>query len=461
MRSSQASAVNPTGEYGDAMGQPQSEGQAGKPKGARPNREGKPWKRPDGRWTVRVYPPEGTIDRKPWQVYGKTRAEAIRKRGELEAKLARGLPSDPDQTVGDYMRRWLDVTLPQYVAAGELAASTMDSYRDNAGLHIIPGTEPTLRYVKLAALSAPMIREWQDRLLKKPSGRPRRKLRKGEKALPPPPPLSPRTVAYCRAILHKALADALRDEAAGLERNVARLVKPPKERQKRAKPTISPDDASALLISMSQDRLWCYWLVAFALGFRRGEGLGMRWQDLDLTKRIWKPRLSVQRLRGDADPDTGRRRGRLVAKELKSETSLAPVAIPETAVEALAAWQREQRKVRMAAPVWADLDLVFTTGTGTAIEPRSIDRAWERICDRAGIPRVRLHDLRHACASYLLAAGVDLKTVQATLRHAHGSTTQMYLHALEEVPRAGAEAMDAIIAGLRQRPGGPGRKSGS
>ena len=65
-----------------------------------------------------------------------------------------------------------------------------------------------------------MVREWQDRLCRKPSGRPRRKLRKGETELPPPPPLSPRTVAYCRAILHKALEDAMRDEAAGLERNV-------------------------------------------------------------------------------------------------------------------------------------------------------------------------------------------------------------------------------------------------
>jgi integrase len=438
----------------------QSEGH-GKPGGARPNREGKPWKRADGRWTARVWPPPGSIDRKARYVYGRTRTEAAARRDELAAKLAAGQPSDPAQTVGEYMTRWLDVTLAQYVGAGELAASTMDSYRDNARLHIIPDAEPTLRDVKLAALSAPMIREWQHRLGQKPSGRPRRRLRAGEKALPPPPPLSARTVAYCRAILAKALEDAVRDEAAGLRRNAARLVKPPRERQKQARTAISPGDVSALLIAMSEDRLWCYWLVAFALGFRRGEGLGMRWQDLDLAERVWTPRLSVQRVRGDADPVTGKRRGKLVAKELKTESSLTPVAVPVTAAEALARWQREQRRVRMSARVWADLDLVFTTGAGTALEPRGVDRAWERLCERAGVPRVRLHDLRHACASYLLAAGVDLKTVQATLRHAHGSTTQMYLHALEEVPRAGADAMDAIITGLREHPAGPGRKAGS
>jgi integrase len=327
----------------------------------------------------------------------------------------------------------------------------MDSYRDNAELHIVPSAQPTLAHVKLAALDAPMVREWQDRLMRKPSGRPRRKLRKGERALPPAAPLSPRTVAYCRAILHKAIEDAVRDGTAGLERNVVKLVRPARERQKKAKPTVSPQQAGALLLAMDGDRMWCYWLCAFALGFRRGEGLGMRWEDLDLETRIWTPRLSVQRLRGDPDPETGRRRGRLVAKELKSEASLAPVAIPVAAAEALARWQREQRKQRMSAAAWADLGLVFTTGAGTAIEPRTIDRAWERLCKRAGVPGVRLHDLRHACASYLLAAGVDAKTVQGVLRHAHGSTTQMYLHALEEVPRAGADAMDGIIEGLQRR----------
>ncbi len=423
----------------------------GKPAGARPNREGKPWQRSDGRWTARVWPPEGTFDTKPRYVYGRTRKDAIARRDELGAKLARGLPSDPDQTVDDYMRRWLDVTLAQYVAAGEMAASTMDSYRDNAALHIIPAAAPTLAHVKLRRLDAPMVREWQHRLGQKPSGRTPKKRRKGEPAAEPKV-LSPRTVAYCRAILHRAIADAVRDEAAGLGRNVVSLVKPPRERQKKARTAITPAQASALLLAMAEDRLWCYWLCSFALGFRRGEGLGMRWADLDLDRRVWTPRQSVQRVRGDADPATGRRKGKLVAKELKSEASTAAVAMPVTAVDALGRWQREQRKTRMCAKVWADLDLVFTTGVGTAIEPRNVDRAWERLCARAGVPRVRLHDLRHACASYLLAAGVDLKTVQVTLRHAHGSTTQMYLHALEEVPRSGADAMDGIIEGLRGKP---------
>ena len=179
----------------------------------------------------------------------------------------------------------------------------------------------------------------------------------------------------------------------------------------------------------------------------------MRWDDLDLERRIWTPGLQVQRQRGDADPATGKRgRGRLVARDLKTRASREPVALPAAAVEALARWRIEQRKQQLAAPVWADLGLVFTTGLGTAVEPRNINRQWEKVRDRAGIERpARLHDLRHACASYALAGGADLKTVQRMLRHARISTTQVYVHALEDVPRAGADVMDRVLEGLRQR----------
>ena len=429
----------------------------GKPAGARPNREGKPWKRADGRWQARAYPPEGGIDTKPRYVYGKTRKEALDTRAAEEAKLAQGLPEDPHQTVADAFARWLDVTLPQYVRAGRLAASTMDSYRDNARLHILSPRDG-IGHIRLAELSAGTVREWQDRLSRKPSGRQPRTAPDHQavtQAKPnrgPRKTLSPRTVAYCREILHKMIADAIRDETAGLTRNVVDLVAPPK-----ADPTgpviLAPGDASALLTAMASDRWWCYWLVAFLLGFRRGEGLGMRWDDLDLEKRVWAPGLQVQRQRGDADPATGKRgRGRLVARELKTRASREPVALPDAAVEALAAWRTEQRRQRLAAPAWADLGLVFTTGLGTAVEPRNMNRQWEKVRERAGITRpARLHDLRHACASYALAGGADLKTVQRMLRHARISTTQVYVHALEDVPRAGADVMDRVLEGLRQR----------
>lgn len=435
----------------------------GKQKGARPNREGKPWKRKtDGRWMQRVYPPEGTIWDKPVHVYGKTRKECVENYEKKKAELASGRAPEPgsrDIKIGPYLKRWLYETLPQYVASGAMRQTTMWSYQENAELHIIPEKKkgvPTLAHVGLLELNAVMVREWQEGMLKKPSRRQRTRLRPGEAELPPPAMLAPRTVAYCQSILQKALNDAIRDEVGGLERNVVELVDPPGGRKKNAKVearkvarrVLRPEQAAVLLVAMAEDRLWCYWLVAFAQGFRRGEGLGMKWADLDFAGRTWLPELQVQWLRGDKDPETGKRKGRLAAVEVKTSESGEKIALTRTAAQALGRWEAEQNRMRLASPRWAELGLVFTTRLGTALSPRNVDRAWEQLCEKAGAPGTRLHDLRHACASYALANGADIKTVQQYLRHARVTTTQLYLHAIEEVPRGAADAMDDVIAGL-------------
>ena len=418
---------------------------AGKRKGARANREGKPWKRADGRWCARLYPAEGSVETRPQYIYGKTRAECKAKYDKAKADRDAGLApvGDGDVKIGPAMRRWLHETLPQYVRAGDMSETTMVGYQDHAELHIIPGPGkpgPTLAHIGLLELKAKAVRDWQDGLLQKPSGRQRRKLRAGETELPPLVILGPRTAEYARAILHKFLEDMIRDETAGLRRNVVDLVPPPRPRGKKA---------AALLIEMAKDPLWCYLLVAFAQGYRRGEGLGMRWEDIDFEALTWTPATQVQRVRGDRDPETGKRPGKLVSRELKTAASGETVALTRTASDALARWETEQNRMRRDAARWADLGLVFTTRLGTALEPRNVNRSWEALAARAGAPWARLHDLRHACASYALSKGADSKSVQQMLRHARLGTTELYLHAVRDVPRAAADAIDEALDELR------------
>jgi integrase len=415
----------------------------------RANKEGKPWQRPDGRWTARAYGPEANA--KPHYVYGKTRADAKDKRDALERELAAGMPAK-DMSLGQYLDAWLSRTLVQEVAAGHLAGSTLDSYADNARKHIVPD----LGHIALRALTVSRVRQWQYDLGRKPSGRPRRKLRPGEKKLPPPPPLSPRTVAYCHAILRRALNDAKRDEL--VAKNVAALVKPPKP-ARRERAALTPDQVAALLEASSGDTLWCYWLVVLTLGLRRGEGLALRWADLDFGARTVRMTETVQRIRGEADPVTGRRRGRLVSKGMKTDASEATAPVGDGLLEALRLHQREQLQTRMRSSAWLDADLIFTTSVGTALEPRNVNRAWAAVCSRAGVPGAKIHDLRHACGTYLANAGLPLKAVSSTLRHSRTSTTEMYVHALEETNREAAETMDAIVTDLRRRARGASRKS--
>lgn len=437
----------------------------GKQKGARANREGKPYKRSDGRWCMRLYPLKDGIETRTRYIYGKTRAECKANYDKAKADRDAGLvpSSGGDVKVGPAMRKWLYETLPQYVRAGAMSETTMISYQDTAENHIIAGPGkpgPSLAHIGLLELGARAVRDWQDGVLRKPSARQRKKLREGEAELPPAAILGPRTAEYARAILHKFIEDTIRDETAGLKRNVVDLVPPPlprgkKAQAKRRRPVIRPEQAGALLVEMAGDRMWCYWLVAFAQGFRRGEGLGMRWEDLDFGARVWTPGQQVQRVAGERDPKTGKRKGRLVARELKTETSGEPVALTRTAARALARWEAEQNRMRLSSARWADLGLVYTTRFGTALEPRNVNRSWEALCRRAGTPGVRLHDLRHACASYALAGGADIKSVQQMMRHAHLATTEFYLHALREVPRAAADAIDAAIGELMALSGIP------
>lgn len=429
---------------------------AGKQKGARGNREGKPTKRADGRWVMRLYPPEGGIRKTPRYIYGKTRRECKENYDDAKARQDAGIAPEPGEKevrVGPAMRRWLYETLPQYVRAGAMSETTMTSYQDTAENHIIPGDGkpgPSLAHIGLLALLPAAVRDWQDGLLQKPSAHQRTKLRPGEAKLPPPSVLKPRTAEYARAILRKFLQDMIRDQSTGLRQNVVDLVPPPLPRGKKAKarrmrPVIRPEQAGALLVEMAKDRLWCYWLVAFAQGFRRGEGLGMRWEDIDFDARTWTPVQQVNRVAGPRDPETGKRKGRLVSRALKTDSSGEKTALTRTAGRALGRWEAEQNRMRRDAERWADLGLVFTTRFGTAIEPRNVNRAWTALCDRAGVPGIRLHDLRHACASYALARGADSKSVQRMLRHARLETTELYLHAVEEVPRTAADAIDAAI----------------
>lgn len=100
-----------------------------------------------------------------------------------------------------------------------------------------------------------------------------------------------------------------------------------------------------------------------------------------------------------------------------------PLALPDTLRDALYVHREAQMLERRAAAYWIDPGLVFTTSVGTALEPRNVSRDWARLLEKAKIRKVRLHDLRHSAASFMLVQGVDMKVVQATLRHSRMSTT--------------------------------------
>lgn len=114
-------------------------------------------------------------------------------------------------------------------------------------------------------------------------------------------------------------------------------------------------------------------------------------------------------------------------------------------------YHRDQ-EARQLERVWVEPDLIFATSFGTAIEPRNVNRAWEALRDRAGVPGIRPHDLRHAAASMAFAAGASIKEVQAMLRRSRESTTSdIYVRVLESVRKGTADRMERRLAEDRER----------
>lgn len=216
-----------------------------------------------------------------------------------------------------------------------------------------------------------------------------------------------------------------------LTRNVASFAKPTRPRRHRFK-TWSVAEAATFLAAIREHRLYALFAVAIALGMRRGEALGLRWDDVDLIDGTMRMAMQLQRVAGELRHD-----------ETKTDDSTRVVALPGPCVQALRRHRAQQAAERSAAgDRWTDSGLVFTTRKGTPIEPRNINRTFDTLIAKIGVTRIRFHDLRHSCATLLFAQGVDLQTIKDLLGHSSiGVTSAIYVDVLREVQR---DAVDRL-----------------
>lgn len=199
----------------------------------------------------------------------------------------------------------------------------------------------------------------------------------------------------------------------------------------------SPEEAGQFLQASRGHRLYALFAVGVALGMRRGELLALRWSDVDLDERLVHVRQNVQRL-----PEVG-----LVYGSPKTGRSRRTIPLPGQSAKVLRAHRASQAAEMLAHGLrWTATDLVFTSTVGTVIEPRNLSRLFDQLIAAAGVRRIRFHDLRHTCASLLLAQGVPPRVVMDVLGHSQiAITMDLYSHVMPSALREAADAIDRAL----------------
>jgi integrase len=391
--------------------------------------EGSVYKRvKDGRWVATLPLGRDGMGKRIRRVfYGRTRQQALATRKAFQRDLEEGLVSARAArarrvyTVGTWLDYWLEARIAQ-----DREPTTYAQYETAARLHI----KPALGTIPLAELEADDVEAWLRTMQQDGVG------------------ARTRQVALTR--LRTALNFALERRAqTGLRYNAAALVSmPANQRPKVAAPNL--ENARRLLQATHGHRLEATVTVGLSLGLRRGEVIGLKWEDIDLEQRIVCVRRRVTRV--------GHRL--LVREGTKMDAEAAEtVAIPDLLVQALQTHRTRQLEERLKAGArWKGPEptiggkpagFVFTSTVGTVLEPRNVYRWWETVRLAAGLNDKTFHQLRHDCASLLLAQGVPMYAVSQILRHSSPAiTARFYAHLTPELQREAAASMDRLLSPL-------------
>ncbi len=309
------------------------------------------------------------------------------------------------ETLAGYVQRWLDYKKPR------LEPSAHIRYCELARLHVVP----QLGRYRLVDVRREHLRRLYDERLA--SG------------------LSKATVQRIHRFLHAALQDAVAEEL--VVRNVCDTISPPKP-DDVLWVVLTPAQARHLLDTVRGERYEALYVIALTTGMRQGELLALRWQEVDLDAGRIAVVRTIQRIRNQ-----GLHEGAPKSARGRRHVQLMPLG--------RAALHRQRACLdveRATAPRWTEQDLVFPNTVGKPMEGSNLDnRIHKPLMARLGLPPVRFHDLRHSCASLLLALGVHPKVVQELLGHAAiGTTLGTYSHTL---PTLQDDAMGRLQALLR------------
>ena len=337
-----------------------------------------------------------------------TKREATKAMREAISAFERGRSVRPSRrTVAQFLNEWHAAVRPS------LRPTTWTNYRDYLNAYVIPTIGDTaiqdLTPVRLNLLYGHLLENGR---VKRAGG------------------LAPKTVQNVHRMLHRALRDAVKWDV--LPRNVAEDAEAPRVR--RPKPKIwTPVQLGSFVNHVRDDRFFALWLLVVTTGLRRGELAGLRRDDIDFVHaRVspTTPRVVVA--------------GRAEESETKTRSGERTLALDPDTLAALRGyvtdWDHERQLLGQGS------QLLFVWPDGRPLHPDTITALFHKHCAEAGLPKIRLHDVRHSYATAALAAGISPKIISERLGHATAAfTMQTYTHVIPGMDESAAAAVAALI----------------
>jgi integrase len=371
--------------------------------------EGSLHKRNDGRWVGSFITEEG----KRITVYGKSQQEALEKLRKAQYDYQQGLlATGPRQSLAQYLEHWLEE-----VHKPAVKLTTYAKYRRVIDKHILP----EIGHLQLRKLTP----EHLERLYA-------RKTREG---------LSASMVRHIHVILHEALEQAVRKRY--LAQNVSDLVGDLPRIKRREAKIITREQAQLLIAAAKGTQLETIVILAITTGMRHGEIIGLQWLDINVDERCLSIRRTVTRLSGVKD----RFAGHFEVTSPKTEGGQRTIMLASVVMQALKEQQVRQEAARLkAGEKWQEHGLVFCNTYGSYLNPDALLAQFHRLLEHAGLPRMRLHDLRHSAATILLGKGAHPKLVQELLGHSSiDITMDIYSHVIPSMQHDLMEKWDTFL----------------
>ncbi len=361
--------------------------------------------RTKGSWQITIY--QGYLSGKPVRYHETvkgTKENAAKRLRELEYGIDHGIPTPSGEiTVESYLRDWLQ----GYVKV-KCSLRTYDGYRSIIENHLIPN----LGHLLLRKLQPEMIEAFYGKSCEK---------------------LAARTVQHHHRMLSEALKHAVRKGHIG--RNPCDLAQAPSPR-KRTMRTLTVAEVQTMLDGAASTPYYPIIYMAVSTGLRQAELLGLRWRDIDLEGQS----LSVSQV-------LYKRGGVCIFKEPKTKGSSRRVDMTPKLGLFLKQYKAQREVLYLEQDKILGLDdLVFASDKGKPLDPCTVTHNFARIVRRAGLGRVRFHDLRHSFASIMLMKGAPAKVISECLGHASVAfTMDVYSHLLQGMQRDAMNLLDEAL----------------